>query len=89
MFENIVRIYMALFANKFYVKFNKFLFGFDLGGLGVLNYKTSTISVEHSFLKNCLPNKKGVLLDVGTNEGGYSFEAKSFKCNMTIPIAIF
>lgn len=84
MLEKIIHIYVFLFANTLCEKFNKFLFRLSLGGLGVLNYKTSKVSGEHSFLKNYLPGKYGALIDIGANEGNYSAEALSFNAEMRV-----
>lgn len=87
MLEKIIHIYVLLFANTFCEKFNRFLFRLSLGGLGVLNYKTSKISGERSFLKNYLPGKHGALLDIGANEGNYTAEALS--CNPGMRVYAF
>lgn len=80
----LIRIYVFVFARTVFSKFNKLLFRLSLGGLGVLNYKTSAESGERSFLKGYLPGRKGVLIDVGANKGHYSQEA--LKYNPTINI---
>lgn len=84
MLEKIIRIYVFLFARKAFEKFNKLLFRLSLGGLGVLNYQTSAISGERVFLKKYLPDQKGVLIDVGANQGAYSKEALQYNPNMSI-----
>ncbi len=84
MLEKIVQIYVFLFARKTFEKLNKFLFRLSLGGLGVLNYKTSAVSGERAFLKKYLPGQKGSLIDVGANQGAYSKEALQYNPNMNI-----
>lgn len=84
MLEKIVHIYAVLFARRSLEKFNKILFRLSLSGLGILNYKTSAISGERSFLKMYLPGKKGVLIDVGANEGCYSKEALEFNPELSV-----
>jgi FkbM family methyltransferase len=75
MLNTIINLYVNLFARKHFIKFNKFLYRLSLGGLGILNHKTSAISGELAFLKNYLIEKKGVVIDVGANIGNYSKEA--------------
>jgi len=71
----IIRLYVFIFARVRFEKINNFLYRLSLGGLGILNYQTSQISGEKNFLKKYLQNKKGVILDVGANEGSYTMEA--------------
>jgi FkbM family methyltransferase len=85
--ELIINIYAWVFARPFFAKFNKFLFRLSLTGLGILNYKNSKISGEQSFLKNYLNDRKGVVIDVGANEGNYSAEILNF--NQSIRVYAF
>lgn len=78
MLEKIIKFYVFLFARKRFEKFNRLIFRLSLGGLGVLNHKTSAISGERAFLKKYLPGENGVLIDVGANEGDYSIEALKY-----------
>ncbi len=50
MFEKIISVYIYLFGRTRFLKFNKLLYRMSLGGLGILNYKTSKASGEKSFL---------------------------------------
>lgn len=84
MLERIVNLYVFLFARKRFHKFNRLLLRLSLGGLGVLNYKTSSVSGEHAFLKSYLPEKKGIILDIGANKGAYTLEALQINPEMTI-----
>lgn len=72
--DKIIQLYVWLFARKRFARFNQFLFRLALGGLGVLNYRSSASSGELSFLKRYLPSKSGAVIDVGANIGGYSKE---------------
>jgi len=74
MAEKLIEVYVWLFARNIFEKWNKLLYRLSLGGLGILNYKTSTVSGERAFLKNYLLNKSGVVFDVGANKGDYSRE---------------
>lgn len=87
MLEKIIKIYVFFFARNVFSKFNKLLYRLSLSGLGVLNYQTSKISGERAFLKKYLPQKKGVIIDVGANVGGYCKEA--FQYNRDIKIFAF
>lgn len=53
---------------------NRFLVRLGLGGLGVLNHKSSAVSGEKYFLGSYLNGKSGVVIDVGANEGAYTLE---------------
>ena len=75
MFEKIITTYILLFGKSRFQKFNKLLYRLSLGGLGILNYKTSRISGESAFLERYLPKNHGILVDVGANQGNYSLEA--------------
>lgn len=75
MLEKIIYIYVFLFGNNRCQKLNKFLYRLSLGGLGVLNHSSSSISGEKSFLKKYLRGHRSVLIDVGANNGGYTLEA--------------
>lgn len=75
MLQIIIAAYVFLFGRVRFQGLNKLLFRLSLAGLGVLNYKTSRVSGEKSFLENYFRDKGGVLIDVGANEGNYSLEA--------------
>jgi len=77
MLQTLIEAYVFLFARVRFEKLNKFLFRLSLGGLGMLNYKTSKVSGEKAFLKKLLTQKSGVVIDVGANQGGYALEALS------------
>lgn len=49
--DKILYLYAKLFANKKFIKFNKFLFQLSLRGMGVLNYQNNDISGEKYFIK--------------------------------------
>lgn len=84
MLERVATLYILLFARKRFHKFNRLLLRLSLGGLGILNYKTSAVSGEHAFLKSYLRNKNGIILDVGANRGAYALEALQINPAMTI-----
>jgi FkbM family methyltransferase len=69
--QKIIDIYVFLFARKSFLKFNKLLYRLSLSGLGILNYKTSRVSGEKAFIEKYIPNKNGVVIDVGANVGDY------------------
>jgi FkbM family methyltransferase len=73
--DQTIDLYVKLFARKYFINFNKLLYRLSLGGLGILNHKTSAISGELAFLNNYLLDKMGVVIDVGANIGNYSKEA--------------
>ena len=75
--QRLIDIYVFLFARTRFEKLNNLLFRLSLGGLGVLNYETSEVSGEKSFLVNYLKDNNGVVIDVGANEGNYTLEALS------------
>ena len=87
MLEKLISIYVYLFAKTKFKKFNKLLLRLSLGGLGVLNYKTSVVSGEQAFLKKYLHNKNGTLIDAGANCGNYTKEA--VKINPAIRVYAF
>lgn len=82
--EKIVKLYVFLFARKFFYKWNKLLYRLSIGGLGVLNYQTSKLSGECAFLKSYLRHQSGVLIDVGANQGSYTKEALAIQSNLKI-----
>jgi FkbM family methyltransferase len=84
MIGKIISIYVFLFARPFFAKFNKFLHRLALSGLGVLNCKSTAVSGEKAFLRKYLKNKKGVVIDVGANQGNYSIEALGFNPSIQI-----
>lgn len=83
----LIELYVFLFARTRFERLNKFLYRLSLGGMGILNYETSKISGEKSFLENYFANQSGVLLDVGANKGGYSLEA--LRANSELKIYAF
>lgn len=69
----IYRLYAYLFAKKFFIKFNKFLYQISLRGLGILNYQDEYLTGENAWLRKYLKERKNPLvLDVGANIGNYS-----------------
>jgi len=84
MLGKIISLYAFLFARPSFAKFNKLLHRLALSGLGVLNYKSTTVSGEKAFLRKYLKNKKGVVIDVGANQGNYSLEAFGFSPSIQI-----
>jgi FkbM family methyltransferase len=84
MFEKIISVYIYLFGRTRFLKFNKLLYRMSLGGLGILNYKTSKASGEKSFLLKYLKKNGGVLIDVGANQGNYSIEAIAVCPNLRV-----
>lgn len=73
MLKLVYDLYRVFFARVIFYKFNKFLYGLSLRGLGILNYESDKLSGEEYFIEHHLPtNKSGVVLDVGANIGKYS-----------------
>jgi len=71
----VISVYVFLFARPAFEKANKLIIRLGLGGLGVLNHKSTSISGEKWFLENYLKNEKtGVIIDVGANVGNYSID---------------
>jgi FkbM family methyltransferase len=65
--------YRFLFGRRIFFKFNKLLYDCSLRGLGILNYESSKVSGEESFVATCLAGKEQcVVFDVGANVGKYS-----------------
>ena len=87
MVQKLIEIYVFLFARARFEKLNKLLYRLSLGGLGILNYKTSKVSGEKSFLEGYLANRSGVLIDVGANQGNYSLD--SIRVNQGLVIYAF
>lgn len=77
-------IYILIFSRPFFEKFNNLLFNLSINGLGILNYTNLKVSGERSFLKNYLPGKKGVIIDIGANEGKYCEEILKFNKKIRI-----
>ena len=84
MLEKLISVYIFLFARSRFSRFNKLLHRMSLGGLGILNYKSSAISGEKAFLKSYLQNKNGILVDVGANHGNYIKEAIQFNQDLQV-----
>ncbi|MFZ0565485.1 MAG: FkbM family methyltransferase [Chlamydiales bacterium] len=65
-------VYRALFARRFFYKWNRWVLQCGLKGIGVGNFAFST-SGEHSFLKQTIGKaKEPVLFDVGANVGDWT-----------------
>jgi FkbM family methyltransferase len=75
MFEKFLEIYVFFFGRAYFQNFNRALYRLSLGGLGILNHKSSRSSGEKNFLGKYLKNSSGVLIDVGANQGSYAIEA--------------
>ena len=75
MLQIIINCYVFLFARSRFSKFNTLLYRLSLSGLGVLNFRDSAVSGERAFLRQYLGNEKGVVVDVGANQGNYTKEA--------------
>ncbi|WP_342071495.1 FkbM family methyltransferase [Yoonia algicola] len=84
MLKTIRAVYVFIFARKRFARLNRFLFSLSLGGLGVMNYGSSAITGERAFLRKYLPNKTGVLIDVGANKGEYSTDALALNKSLRI-----
>ncbi|WP_067585748.1 FkbM family methyltransferase [Endozoicomonas ascidiicola] len=84
MIDYLIRVYVFFFARSRFEKFNKLLHRVSLSGLGVLNYKTSTVSGEKAFIESYLHNKSGVVIDVGANVGGYSKDVIRVNSSLTV-----
>lgn len=77
--------YARLFARKVFYKFNKFIYGLSLRGLGILNHKSGKLSGEDFFLSSHFANvSAGVVLDVGANIGDYSARLNELNPNLEI-----
>jgi FkbM family methyltransferase len=71
--KGIVGIYRFVFARRRWWKFNVFLHGLTLRGMGILNYENMEISGEIKFLEAYLRTKQNsVVVDVGANTGEYA-----------------
>lgn len=72
MIDSLCDFYRAVFARRFFYKFNKLLYRMSLHGLGILNYKTNKQSGEAHFLRYEINLfNGGDVLDVGANIGSY------------------
>ena len=80
----LLNLYVFLFARKIFERPNQVLYRLSLAGLGVLNYKTSKVSGEKVFLETYLKGKKGIVIDVGANQGDYCHEVLKANNEMTI-----
>jgi FkbM family methyltransferase len=78
MLEKIIYIYVRLFGRPYFQMLNKVLYRLSLGGLGILNHATSSISGEKAFLKKTLSFTEGTVVDIGANKGSYTLEALAF-----------
>lgn len=85
--QKIIDIYIFLFARKYFLKLNKFLYRLSLAGLGILNYKTTKVSGEKAFVEKIITDESGVVIDVGANVGDYIGEL--IKVNKNIIIHAF
>lgn len=77
--EFLIDLYAKLFARKCFYKINKLLYYLSIRGLGILNYKSDSLSGESHFissLKKQFNNRKITVLDVGANQGDYSLAIK-------------
>jgi FkbM family methyltransferase len=76
--KTINKFLVWLLARPLFYKFNKKIYLLALNGLGILNFKTSEISGERSFLTRITRNFEAgaVVLDVGANVGNYSHSIK-------------
>lgn len=84
MFEKFIQVYVYIFARTIFIKWNKALYRLSLGGLGILNHKTSIVSGEYAFLTKHLLLKTGALIDIGANKGEYSKLASEINPHMTV-----
>lgn len=77
MLKFVLSVYRFLFARKFFLRLNKFLYLCSLSGLGVNNYdRSGKATGEKYFLSKyikMLPHG-GCVIDVGANVGNYSKE---------------
>src|SRR5690606_31956297 len=81
----ILRTYRKIFARPSLFKFNKLLFQCSLRGMGVLNYESFEISGEDDFLRRRLSDlKRGIVLDVGANIGGYTGDVLDINPNLNV-----
>jgi FkbM family methyltransferase len=74
----ILTIYRALFAKRFFLKWNKLMFLLSLRGLGILNYENDSVSGEDHFIRQLGKERGGgeVFFDVGANVGNYCGKLK-------------
>jgi len=74
--NRVLDAYASVFARPVFRHWNTFLVHAGFRGLGILNYRTQTLSGErylvHSKLPRFLGTDRPVLFDVGANEGDYS-----------------
>ena len=67
------KIWPYIFAKPWSIKLNTLLFNLSIRGLGILNYKSSYISGEESWLQKYLYDiNNPIVFDVGANIGKYS-----------------
>jgi FkbM family methyltransferase len=79
------RLYVSIFAHRFWYRFNLDLYHLALRGLGILNIENDKLSGERCFLKKVLGNtRKLTIIDVGANVGNYALLAKSINTNAVI-----
>ncbi|MES9963889.1 MAG: FkbM family methyltransferase [Candidatus Sedimenticola sp. 20ELBAFRAG] len=71
MINRILDVYALLFSRPYFSVLNKLFFVVGARGLGLLNYRSETLSGEKWIIDNFLRDGD-VVLDVGANDGGYS-----------------
>ena len=80
----IIDIYVFMFARPLFLNLNRLLYRLSLSGLGILNYKTNNVSGEKDFIKKFIPDKAGIVIDVGANVGDYISELVNINKNIVI-----
>ena len=82
MLNYLFKIYSYLFARKYFVLFNKFLYQISLRGLGILNHQNSYLIGEKQWLSRYLKNLNNpIVVDIGANIGGYIIDV--FEANLS------
>jgi len=77
MIQLLLRTYTFIFANKYFIKFNKMLYRMSIRGLGIYNFENMEVSGESNFIKNYIQpiakkKSKYIIFDIGANKGDYS-----------------
>jgi FkbM family methyltransferase len=75
MVDGLQGLYRYFFARRRFEKWNRFVLGLGLRGLGVLNYEDPAVSGEEFLVNDLLPGWLGrepTIFDVGAHHGEYS-----------------
>lgn len=85
MLKVVYEAYALLFARRIFVRWNMGLYRLALRGLGILNYRTSRLSGEQTFLRRYITGLDNcTVVDVGANVGRFSEEILRHNRNANI-----